>query len=328
MQRSSVSAPMAKVAALSEELRALDAELRSLGGGGDAAIAPAAVYCSVCPAPVRSATIGTSTSSRHSSSRGDGRPPTPAVALLPGGDGVAVADPASDDAPQTPRRYRMTAASDSGDAPDTLAVDVVDWLMRGFDALVLTHGQSGTGKSHVTFGGGGMGAVPSPIGGFDKPGVLTKLFRGVFTRAAREEAAWRLAEDARVHRGEAENAADEVRHRFAVSCWEMAPDGRIVDLLDPTGDARGLSLGELGDRYGDYGAVGAGAESINHHHQSTADSFRACAVEVSTAEEAEAVLAHSRRASANWTLPRTRPGTETYAPGPWVGAAARVRANR
>jgi hypothetical protein len=116
---------MAKVAALSEELRALDAELRSLGGGGDAAIAPAAVYCSVCPAPVRSATVGTSTSSRHSSSRGDGRPPTPAVALLPGGDGVAVADPASDDAPQTPRRYRMTAASDSGDAPDTLAVDVV-----------------------------------------------------------------------------------------------------------------------------------------------------------------------------------------------------------
>ena len=167
---------MAKVAALSEELRALDAELRSLGGGGDAAIAPAAVYCSVCPAPVRSATVGTSTSSRHSSSRGDGRPPTPAVALLPGGDGVAVADPASDDAPQTPRRYRMTAASDSGDAPDTLAVDVVDWLMRGFDALVLTHGQSGTGKSHVTFGGGGMGAVPSPIGGFDKPGVLAKLF--------------------------------------------------------------------------------------------------------------------------------------------------------
>jgi hypothetical protein len=249
--------------------------------------------------------------------------------LLPGGDGVAVADPASgpNDAPQTPRRYRMTAASDSGDAPDTLAVDVVDWLMRGFDALVLTHGQSGTGKSHVTFGGGGMGAVPSPIGGFDKPGVLTKLFRGVFTRAAREEAAWRLAEDARMHRGESEDVADEVRHRFAVSCWEMAPDGRIVDLLDPTGDARGLSLGELGDRYGDYGAVGAGTESINHH-QSTADSFRACAVEVSTAEEAEAVLAHSRRASANWTLPRTRPGTETYAPGPWVGAAARVRANR
>ena len=107
----------------------------------------------------------------------------------------------------------------------------------------------------------------------------------------------------------------------------MAQDGRIVDLLDPTGDARGLSLGELGDRYGDYGAVCAGAESINHL-QSTADSFRACAVEVSTAEEAEAVLAHSRRASANWTLPRTRPGTETYAPVPWVGAAARVRANR
>ena len=62
-------------------------------------------------------------------------------------------------------------------------------------------------------------------------------------------------------------------------------------------------------------------------------------MEVSTAEEAEAVLAHSRRMSANWTLPRTRgtafdgsrdgPGDgPTVAPGPWAGVAARVRSNR
>jgi len=329
---------MAKVAGLSEELRALDAELRSLGGGGDAAIAPAAVYCSVCPAPVRSATVGDA--SRHTDGRrGDGEP-APAVALLPGGDGVAVRDP-SDDTSQEPRRYRMTAASDSGDAPDELARDVCDWLMRGFDALVVTHGQSGTGKSHVTFGGGGMGVHPSPTGGFDKPGVITRLFRLVFTRAAREEAAWRLAEDARMHAGAPESIADEVRHRFGVSCWEMSPDGRVVDLLDPTGDARGLALASsasgLGDRYGDIPS-GGGGES--NRGPSSFESFRACAVEVSTAEEAEAVLAHSRRASANWTLPRMRataasdgsrdgPGNGlSVAPGPWAGAAARVRSNR
>ena len=329
---------MAKVAGLSEELRALDAELRSLGGGGDAAIAPAAVYCSVCPAPVRSATVGDA--SRHTDGRrGDGEP-APAVALLPGGDGVAVRDP-SDDTSQEPRRYRMTAASDSGDAPDELARDVCDWLMRGFDALVVTHGQSGTGKSHVTFGGGGMGVHPSPTGGFDKPGVITRLFRLVFTRAAREEAAWRLAEDARMHAGAPESIADEVRHRFGVSCWEMSPDGRVVDLLDPTGDARGLALASsasgLGDRYGDIPS-GGGGES--NRGTSSFESFRACAVEVSTAEEAEAVLAHSRRTSANWTLPRMRataasdgsrdgPGNGlSVAPGPWAGAAARVRSNR
>ena len=330
------AATMAKVAGLSEELRALDAELRSLGGGGDAAIAPAAVYCSVCPAPVRSATVGGA--SRHTDGRrGDGEP-VPAVALLPGGDGVAVRDP-SDDTSQEPRRYRMTAASDSGDAPDELARDVCDWLMRGFDALVVTHGQSGTGKSHVTFGGGGMGVHPSPTGGFDKPGVITRLFRLVFTRAAREEAAWRLAEDARMHAGRPESIADEVRHRFGVSCWEMSPDGRVVDLLDPTGDARGLALASsasgLGDRYGDIPS--GGGES--NRGTSSFESFRACAVEVSTAEEAEAVLAHSRRMSANWTLPRTRgtafdgsrdgPGDgPTVAPGPWAGVAARVRSNR
>ena len=330
------AATMAKVAGLSEELRALDAELRSLGGGGDAAIAPAAVYCSVCPAPVRSATVGGA--SRHTDGRrGDGEP-VPAVALLPGGDGVAVRDP-SDDTSQEPRRYRMTAASDSGDAPDELARDVCDWLMRGFDALVVTHGQSGTGKSHVTFGGGGMGVHPSPTGGFDKPGVITRLFRLVFTRAAREEAAWRLAEDARMHAGRPESIADEVRHRFGVSCWEMSPDGRVVDLLDPTGDARGLALASsasgLGDRYGDIPS--GGGES--NRGPSSFESFRACAVEVSTAEEAEAVLAHSRRISANWTLPRTRgtafdgsrdgPGDgPTVAPGPWAGVAARVRSNR
>ena len=334
------AATMAKVAGLSEELRALDAELRSLGGGGDAAIAPAAVYCSVCPAPVRSATVGGA--SRHKDGRrGDGDP-VPAVALLPGGDGVAVRDP-SDDTSQEPRRYRMTAASDSGDAPDELARDVCDWLMRGFDALVVTHGQSGTGKSHVIFGGGGMGVHPSPTGGFDKPGVITRLFRLVFTRAAREEAAWRLAEDARMHAGRPESIADEVRHRFGVSCWEMSPDGRVVDLLDPTGDARGLALASsasgLGDRYGDIPS--GGGES--NRGTSSFESFRACAVEVSTAEEAEAVLAHSRRMSANWTLPRMRatasdgsrdgpgngPGNGlSVAPGPWAGAAARVRSNR
>ena len=192
------AATMAKVAGLSEELRALDAELRSLGGGGDAAIAPAAVYCSVCPAPVRSATVGGA--SRHTDGRrGDGEPRA-------GGRVAARRRRRRREGPERrylagPRRYRMTAASDSGDAPDELARDVCDWLMRGFDALVVTHGQSGTGKSHVTFGGGGMGVHPSPTGGFDKPGVITRLFRLVFTRAAREEAAWRLAEDAGMHAG-------------------------------------------------------------------------------------------------------------------------------
>ena len=228
---------MAKVAGLSEELRALDAELRSLGGGGDAAIAPAAVYYSVCPAPVRSATVGGAIGTRTEEEGGE---PVPAVALLPGGDGVAVIDP-SDDTSRAPavqddRRVRLER---SGRARSRRVRLAHAGLRRaGGDARTIGH----PGKSHVTFGGGGMGVHPVAHRQLRQtrrhhqalpPGVHAggEGGGGVETRGRRRDT-----------RGEAtESIADEVRHRFGVSCWEMSPDGRVVDLLDPTGDAQGLA---------------------------------------------------------------------------------------
>jgi hypothetical protein len=69
--------------------------------------------------------------------------------------------------------------------PDGITRDAADWLMQGFDATVVATGQSGTGKTHLMFGGGG-GAHEH-----DRPGISSNIFRAIFTRAGQAGAGTR-----------------------------------------------------------------------------------------------------------------------------------------
>ena len=355
------------------DVRALAAELESLGGGGDAALGVAAVYCSVCPAPVRAASLAASPHHRsraradapravvvaraeddEEDASADGSdeenpdnpsapnpspsaPPSPtgntagardkkARRIRGGGASLVVSDPhAPPDgtirAARPPRRYRrFRSVSGVGGAPEGFANDVVDWLWRGFDALVVAHGQSGTGKTRILHGAGG-GAFER-----DAPGCVSRIIRAMFARAqSAEREAQDAADDAARREMSAASSASSseprvsaappaLRHLFGLSCWEMTPDGALLDLFDPRGAGGGFtvtgsgSAGGFGDRFGsDLGA-------------------RCTTVSVRSAADAEAALAHARRQSANWTTPTRR--ADGAAPGAYAGTVSKPRANR
>ena len=77
------------------------------------------------------------------------------------------------------RRYRVDGVASSGGVPDTMWRDVADWLHRGFDAVVVAHGQSGSGKTRALFGT--AAARANVTAGF---GVATSSAR---SRATRQE---------------------------------------------------------------------------------------------------------------------------------------------
>ena len=298
-----------------DDTRALAEELESLGGAKDVAVGVASVYCSVCPAPARAAAL------RRTAARQPQREVVRAVdepvagsgsrALLEvddpdetrvragtDGDGVVgrndgdLASTSSDAATRRARRYRLDGVAPSGGVPDAMWRDIADWLHRGFDAVVVAHGQSGSGKTRALFGDGG-GAHER-----DRPGLTSRVVRALFAK---------------------ETSRTDTRRRFAVSAWEMFPNGDVLDLLDPSGVGKGFavsgsgSFGGAGDRFsfGDgFGAAGA----------------RVRCVEVKSADECEAALALARRASKNWTVPArkdARAPTEGFA-----GTAATPRPGR
>ena len=298
-----------------DDTRALAEELESLGGAKDVAVGVASVYCSVCPAPARAAAL------RWTAARQPRREVCRAVDEPVAGSGsralLEVDDPdetrtragtdvdgvvgrndndsasTSSDAAKNrrrARRYRLDGVAPSGGVPDAMWRDVADWLHRGFDAVVVAHGQSGSGKTRALFGDGG-GAHQE-----DRPGLTSRVVRALFAKARRNE---------------------DTRRRFAVSAWEMSPNGDVLDLLDPSGEGKGFavsgsgSFGGAGDRFGDgFGAAGA----------------RVRCVEVKSADECEAALALARRASKNWTVParkNARAPTEGFA-----GTAATPRPGR
>ena len=163
-----------------EDVRAMAAELESLGGAPDVAVGSASVYCAVCPAPLRAAALR---ATRRESDALSSRPRT-IVSLLPDdadAPGVSVQDPHAPRryyVPRAPREYRFAGVSSTGVSPDGLARDAAEWISRGFDALVLALRQSGTGKTRMLFSDGG-GAHER-----DRPGVVSKIIRGVLARAA------------------------------------------------------------------------------------------------------------------------------------------------
>ena len=151
----------------------------------------------------------------------------------------------------------------------------------------------------------------------DRPGVVSKIIRGVLARAAAAEREGRRAADDAANRGADVDAADArraVRHRFALAAWEMRPNGDVVDLFDPTGAGRGFVVTGSGSSDGSGDRFGASSS------EASSPPFRATSVEIASAEEAEAALAVARRASANWTLPEGSNGA-------WAGTVARSRAN-
>ena len=179
--------------------------------------------------------------------------------------------------------------------------DVADWLHRGFDAVVVAHGQSGSGKTRALFGDGG-GASER-----DRPGLVSRVVRALFARRDRNE-------DTLPH-ATPSHGGSRADMRFAVSAWELLPSGDAVDLLDPSGSGKGFAISGSGSQGGAGDRFGAGDRLS-----------RVRCVEVRDAEACEAALTLARRASKNWTVParaNARAPTEGFA-----GAAATPRPGR
>ena len=152
-----------RYASLPRDLREMNAELESLGGGGEARVGHAAVYCAVCPAPLRAAALQPAPAdnnnnnndfyhNHHDQRRRHHSHPRPVVTVSPDASSVVVSDPnATPDAAlaSAPRKYRVASATDSGTAPEGVTRDAAEWLMSGYDATVVAFGQSAGRESHI-----------------------------------------------------------------------------------------------------------------------------------------------------------------------------------
>ena len=151
-----------------------------MGGGGDARVGAASLYCAVCPAHVRLGAAGGHPPhhnlSKHAPNGNMRARSIVGVEETPGGcTTVVVEDPdkdedlnGRDDDRRGVRRYRVAAAGEK--AADAVVADVAEWVMAGFDATVVAFGQAGTGKSHALFGGGGGSHE------HDAPGIASRTF--------------------------------------------------------------------------------------------------------------------------------------------------------
>jgi hypothetical protein len=197
------------MAGVPDELVDLSAELESLGGG-DTRVGEAAVYCRIRPIEP-----------------GLGEPQVVTV----GGTGshVLVRDPHSAEGmpvQQALRRYRVSAGGAIGgpeaNAPGaggatqadvfaSLGADVFEWWLSGFNATLIAHGQSRSGKTHTLFGPAAAvyGALAPP----EATGLVPRLLSRVYG----------IAEASGARAPELE---------LAVACYEVRHSG-VVDLLAP-----------------------------------------------------------------------------------------------
>jgi len=90
---------------------------------------------------------------------------------------------------------------------------VVDHAWSGYNASVFAYGQTGTGKSFTMLGGAGGVLDPSAAAASETTGLIPRLCRALFERAARAEAeqaaavtSWAARRQARILRGEGEAA--------------------------------------------------------------------------------------------------------------------------
>ena len=171
---------------MSEELEAL--------GGGDARVGEAAVFCRVAAAADRS-------EESVVTCEGEGRH-------------VYVRDPrCPEDTPeeQAVRRYRVSEGG-AVDAEDDAATDVLfeglgcdalDWVLSGFNAAIIAHGESGSGKTQAMFG---TGSTPPPSS--EQSNLCALLLERLFNIAAVPSSGLTLG----------------------LSCFEVRQSG-VVDLL-------------------------------------------------------------------------------------------------
>ena len=116
--------------------------------------------------------------------------------------------------------------------------DVADWLHRGFDAVVVAHGQSGSGKTRALFGdGGGAAAATGRV-----------WCRASSARSSRDETGTKTLHGGA--RGATPKHEGSNAVRFAVSAWELLPNGDALDLLDPSGSGKGFAVSGSGSHGG------------------------------------------------------------------------------
>lgn len=192
-----------------DELVELSAELEALGGG-DTRVGEAAVYCRIRPiepglAEPQVVTVGST------------------------GSHVLVRDPHSAEGvpvQQALRRYRVSAGGAIGgpeaNAPGgggatqadvfaSLGADVFDWWLSGFNATLIAHGQSRSGKTHTLFGpAAAVYGAPAPP---EATGLVPRLLSRIYG----------MAETSGTRAPELE---------LAVACYEVRHSG-VVDLLAP-----------------------------------------------------------------------------------------------
>ena len=332
-----------------DDTRALAKELEAMGGGKDVAVGVASVYVSVCPAPARAAVLrerGTAVFPKKEIVRAVAEADGGARAVLEVDDPNADATSSrgepgesSENAGQMSNRnessrtrtYKTCGVSPTGGVPDQMWRDITHWLYRGFDALLVAHGQSGSGKSRALFGDGG-GSYE-----IDKPGLISKVSRALFKRMESDtiEGVTRTTAEGfdttttrtntRYNTSTFTQSKIPQQKRVFVSAWELFPNGDLLDLLDPTGKGKGFavtgsgSFGGNGDRFG--GVTGKG---IAFDGSYSTDSLLVRTVETKNASEVEAALTLARRSSRNWRVPERVNGknaTEGFA-----GTAA-VRSN-
>ncbi len=193
MEGSSSSSSFQYVAP-SAQTRAMDQQLRSLGGSEAARVGTAGVWVRVAP-PV-------------APQYGQEEPET---AVGVDENVVVVRDPREPiDAPtsQSYRRFRVSGTfgpdASQTEVHDGIGVAEVDWLFDGFNSTYVAFGEVGTGKTYSLFGGAG-GERSWQDGGLCG-NILTELFQRV-------------------------EAAEPSSYVVGISCWEILNNDAVRDLL-------------------------------------------------------------------------------------------------
>ena len=176
-------------AALPADLINLTSELERLGGG-DARLGKLEALCFVKPSSSEERLIWPerehvtfATRDHHRTCSRRRRPPIPRVLR--------------------PHKLDARPATDARRS-------VLDWFFAGFNAAILTYGQSGTGKSAMVFGA--TGADPT-LDGIEECGLLVRLLTGVFSLI--------------------ESSSDAKGHMVGLSAWALAGE-RVHDLFGRT----------------------------------------------------------------------------------------------
>ena len=195
-----------------QELIELTEELDALGGG-DTRIGEATVYCRIRPA----------------------QPGEETVAAADGGHVLVRDHRSAPDAPaqQSVRRFRVSAALDPETAAsqealfEVLGSEALRWVLDGFNATVIAHGETGSGKTYTLFGPNGVTGRS-----FEQQALCGRTLERLYGAIGPSSPL-----------------------SLAVSCWEVRHSG-VIDLLAPD-DAPASAAGGTAATAADFATVRA-----------------------------------------------------------------------